>query len=189
MTEWSPPRAVRPTSRWCSAIRATAALMRVGRGWGLSFQRFVETVPPWSSTTNMFTPLRRSADDRVGTGATHTDTAEHQHGGADRRLGGDAEGRDAVRLLRRTRHVLSKPAGARWTLTWASGRSGRPVVQAIVGPFGRRTTFAYDGSGMVRRVQDPAVGSARSRWTGPEPGAGGHAGSVRDQLRVREISG
>ena len=48
--------------------------------------------------------------------------------------------------------TIRNNAGVRWTLTWNAGFS---LVQSIVGPFGRRTSFAYDGSNNIRRIQDP----------------------------------
>src|SRR5262249_19332895 len=49
--------------------------------------------------------------------------------------------------------TIRNNAGVRWTLTWNSGVT---LVQHIDGPFGRRTTFAYDGSNNIRRIQDPS---------------------------------
>ena len=49
--------------------------------------------------------------------------------------------------------TIRNNAGVRWTLTWDSGVD---FVQHIDGPFGRRTTFAYDGSNNIRHIQDPS---------------------------------
>src|SRR5207248_7721006 len=48
--------------------------------------------------------------------------------------------------------TIRNRAGIRWTLAWDAGFN---LVQAIVGPLGRRTSLAYNASNLVRRIQDP----------------------------------
>ena len=55
---------------------------------------------------------------------------------------------DSTGVLR----TISNRAGVRWTLTWDAAFD---LVQAIQGPFGRRTSFVYNASNFVRRIMDP----------------------------------
>ena len=48
--------------------------------------------------------------------------------------------------------TIRNRAGVRWTLTWDAGFD---LVQAIQGPFGRRTSFVYNASSFVKRIVDP----------------------------------
>ncbi len=49
-------------------------------------------------------------------------------------------------------NYIKNRAGVRWTLTWDAGFNN---VQAIRGPFGRRTTFVYNASKYLRRIVAP----------------------------------
>ena len=48
--------------------------------------------------------------------------------------------------------TIRNRAGIRWTLTWDSGFD---LVQSIQAPLGRRTTFTYNASSLIRRIVDP----------------------------------
>ena len=48
--------------------------------------------------------------------------------------------------------TIRNNAGVRWTLTWNAGFA---LVQSIVGPFGRRTSFTYNASNNITRIQQP----------------------------------
>ena len=47
---------------------------------------------------------------------------------------------------------VANKAGNRWTLSWDSGFN---LVHSIIGPLGRRTSFAYNSSSYMTRIQDP----------------------------------
>ena len=49
-------------------------------------------------------------------------------------------------------HTIRNNAGVRWTLTWNSGST---LVSTSTGPFGRRTSFTYNASNNITRIQHP----------------------------------
>jgi RHS repeat-associated protein len=124
-----------------------------GLGWSVPFHRFVETQP--DNTVRVNTVIQRYEYERtLGTAYSAVPPSANllvgssTIGWTETQQNGTAFKYDASGVLR----TIQNQAGVRWTLVWDSGFN---TVQSITGPFGRRTSFAYDGASMIRRIQDP----------------------------------
>ena len=128
---------------------------RVRPELGIPFQRFIETLRRGPTSVKHVhadagLQLRPGGDEQQ----VHTDTAGHEH------TGSTTDG--WIETSRTGSGTSTGAAGGMRTRPGCAGRwrgrrgdAGGHEVKSIVGPFGRRTTFAYDRSGMIRRVQDP----------------------------------
>jgi RHS repeat-associated protein len=132
-----------------------ALATELGSNWSGPYHRFAEeqsTVNP--PPVNVNTPPYTYS--YATNGSTYTTVAPSQNtlvgnsttGWTETQPNGTAFVYDDTGVLRSIRNR----AGVRWTLTWDSGFN---LVQSINGPFSRRTSFAYDSSSHLRRIQDP----------------------------------
>ncbi len=126
-----------------------------GYHWSAPYHRFAEVVvtinpPPISLNTPPY------GYSYLGPGPNYTTVFPGQNslvgsstaGWTETQPDGTAFSYDNTGVLR----TIRNKANVRWTLTWDSGFN---LVQAIQGPFGRRTSFTYTGSNLIRRIQDP----------------------------------
>ena len=155
--QWAPPAGSPADLPLVFTYRSDcqSCLNELGYFWEAPYHRFAEPYnlsnPP---SVNINTPLyiayyagpspnytSQGPNNNSLVGSTTTGWTETQPNGT-------AFTYDILGVLRTIRNRM----GVRWTLTWDAGFD---LVQHIDGPFGRRTTFAYDANSMLRRIQDP----------------------------------
>jgi YD repeat-containing protein len=127
----------------------------LGTGWAATYHRFagaLSTVNP--SPVNVQTPVYLYQ--YAPSGSNYTTVAPAQNSLSGSLTTGWTEtqpnGTSFVYGTNGALQSVRNRAGVRWTLTWDSGFN---LVQHIDGPFGRRTTFAYDAASHLKRIQDP----------------------------------
>jgi YD repeat-containing protein len=126
-----------------------------GNNWGAPYNRFAESN---GGDINLLTPEGMVSygspdvnNNYVGSpnNLNNTLNGSSTSGWTETQPDGTTFNYDTSGFLR----TIRNNAGVRWTLTWNSGFT---LVEHIDGPLGRRTSFAYDGSNNIRRIQDPS---------------------------------
>jgi YD repeat-containing protein len=160
MVRLAPPRPSTtdflPTFTYNSLSRNAS---EVGTQWNASYDRFVEPNSP--TTVSLFTGFEwfmYTDPDPVTKiyttppGATTKLQGDATTGWTETQADGSALFYDATGTL----GYLRSKAGTRWTLTYnLTSMSLDNAVTEITGPFSRVTSFSYDTSGNLLRVQDP----------------------------------
>ena len=133
----------------------STGVTELGKGWAATYHRFAEPVttinpPPISVNTPIWVPVWGNNGTSYSAGAPNQNTlvGNSTTGWTETQPNGTAFVYDGTGVLR----TIRNRAGVRWTVTWDGTFS---LVQGIVGPFGRRTSFAYDASSHLKRIQDP----------------------------------
>ena len=126
-----------------------------GSNWSAPYHRFAEPntrINPHPVTVNTpgtfynYTNLGTTYSTKVP--GQNTLTGNATTGWSETQPDGTSFNYDSTGLLR----TIRNRAGVRWTLTWDAGLD---LVQAIQGPFGRRTSFVYNASSFVKRIVEP----------------------------------
>ena len=127
----------------------------LGTRWSSPYHRFAEPntrITPHPLTVNTPNYLYSYFNSGTSYSATapgqNTLVSNSTTGWTETRPDGTSFKYDNTGILRSIGHR----AGARWTLTWDGAFD---FVQAIQGPFGRRTTFVHNASNFLRRIVDP----------------------------------
>jgi YD repeat-containing protein len=130
-----------------------------GGGWTASFQRYAEGHGSGPFTIN--TPATMYGYTEVGGGPSYVPIPPANNALSGSSASGwvetQADGTQFVYDNQGVPRTVRNNAGVRWTLSWDSGFN---IVEHIDGPFGRRTTIAYDASAS----RTPAAGSRRWWW-------------------------
>ena len=127
-----------------------------GRGWSVPFHRYAEVQTTPAGNVNVLTPVQAYDYETIPNTTnyttlppgTNTLVGSNTAGWTETQKNGHLFKYDATGVLQTVRNQ----AGVRWTLSWNADVT---KVLYITGPFSRRTSFTYDGAGMIRRLQDP----------------------------------
>ena len=153
---WSPPSGSPADFPLVYTYKSdTSGTTELGSRWSGTYHRFAESIVGMSpAPLNVNTPIYLYSYGNNGTQYTNNPPVQNTLVGSttvgwtETQPNGTAFVYDTTGVLRSIRNR----AGIRWTLTWDSGFN---LVQHIDGPLGRRTTFAYDSSSNLKRIQDP----------------------------------
>ena len=127
----------------------------LGFHWSGPYHRFAENITTINpNPVNVNTPLYSYSYSNNGTSYANvlpnqnTLVGNSTTGWTETQPDGTSFNFDNTGVLRTVRNR----AGVRWTLTWDSGFNH---VQGIQAPFGRRTTFVYNGSNLITPHRGP----------------------------------
>jgi hypothetical protein len=167
MVKWSPPNSGPVDFPLQLMYKSDAPLLNTefGQKWYINYYRNVETGVPagiqvnaapnifqysaQSGSTPPYTPIAPNINQLTGSPTS---------GWIETQPDGNSFAYDTNGTLRSIRN----PAGLRWTVSWDAGFN---KVVHFDGPYGRRTTFAYDVNNRSAGFRIRAAGSPRSRST------------------------
>ena len=156
MLRWAPPSSSPADLPLVFTYKSDAtSSTEYGSSWSAPYHRFAEPVTGISpAPLNVNTPSFLYSYSNNGTSYSaaapgqNTLTGNATSGWTETQPDGTNFNYDNTGVLR----TIRNRAGVRWTLTWDSGFN---LVQAIQGPFGRRTSFVYNASSFVKRIVEP----------------------------------
>jgi hypothetical protein len=154
--EWAPPASGPADFPLLLRFKSDSSTQtEFGYGWSVPFQRFAEIQGGQGAAVIVRAPVSTydydptpGPDYTTVPPGTNSLVGSTTTGWTETQPDNTAFNYDTFGVLQ----SIQNPAGVRWTLTWNGGFAS---VDYITGPFGRRTSFAYDANNMIRRIQDP----------------------------------